>query len=528
MKPFIYKNAIKVTATIIIAVILFSSVTVMGSSESFAETGNDIVTAEDIPEDHDADALPELSESSGQTVDPENIPAAPAKAVKKEKKQKLKLQNGSSDFSDDGFSSAAVINVNDAVNCQIDTAGSIYTYRFDCSTDGKYYFFSSSNDGDPDARVVEYNNALSTYEEIAYGDEEGDNNNFKIEFNAKAGYVYYLQAKMYYSDNTGSFTVNLTKDEYEASLSVSLKKSTGKATVKGTVTGDTFYALYVDDRRVEDADISGRKSFTYTLNMKNYEVGLHTVYAVLYNHDSSDQYVYYSKAVPTYIYGTPSNKIGYYTSGYKYFTIAYAGNSYKYDYNCSVYLDYKQAGGKWKKNFGPVTSSAKKKSKLKANKKYTTRLFYGKKFSYGGKTYFFSGRTTKKLSKNFSLKTGAKKPSVKSIKITKAKVSSYTYRQPIWNSYWIGTTYYTYISGYRTVKAYQTKFKVTVKLRKKPGTYGIYIGTKRLKGNKKTYTTTFTQSGKLKGKKLKVAVYSYQHSKYGGYSPIYRKKVKVR
>ena len=69
---------------------------------------------------------------------------------------------------------------------------------------------------------------------------------------------------------------------------------------------------------------------------------------------------------------------------------------------------------------------------------------------------------------------------------------------------------------------------MTVKLKKKPGTAGIYIGTKRLRGNKKTYSTTFTQSGKLKGKKLKVAVYSYQSKTYGGYSPVKRKTAKVR
>ena len=54
------------------------------------------------------------------------------------------------------------------------------------------------------------------------------------------------------------------------------------------------------------------------------------------------------------------------------------------------------------------------------------------------------------------------------------------------------------------------------------------IGDKKIKGNKKTYTATFTDSGKLKGKKIKVDVCSYNDAKVGGYSPVFSKKVKVK
>ena len=56
-----------------------------------------------------------------------------------------------------------------------------------------------------------------------------------------------------------------------------------------------------------------------------------------------------------------------------------------------------------------------------------------------------------------------------------------------------------------------------------------WISTKLpVKGNKKKYTADFTVTGKQKGKKLKVAVCTYQNPVYKGYSPAYKKKVKVR
>ena len=65
-------------------------------------------------------------------------------------------------------------------------------------------------------------------------------------------------------------------------------------------------------------------------------------------------------------------------------------------------------------------------------------------------------------------------------------------------------------------------------MKKKPGVAGIYIGSKHVKGNKKTYTAKFTLSGKKKGKKVKVSVYSYMNPTYGGWSGKIFKKVKVK
>ena len=81
-------------------------------------------------------------------------------------------------------------------------------------------------------------------------------------------------------------------------------------------------------------------------------------------------------------------------------------------------------------------------------------------------------------------------------------------------------------------KYYTYKLKVTVKLKKKPGTKGIWINGKFVKGNKKKYTVTLPGSSysakKPKGKKFKVGICSYQGKSFGGLSPLYQKKLKIK
>ena len=98
----------------------------------------------------------------------------------------------------------------------------------------------------------------------------------------------------------------------------------------------------------------------------------------------------------------------------------------------------------------------------------------------------------------------------------------------MWYRTWIGTTLYIYLDHYETIKAWKTTYRVTVNLKRKPGAAGIYIDGKKLKGNKKTYSAKMETSGKMKGKKLKVKVYSYQSNQYHGYSQKVSKKVTVR
>ena len=93
----------------------------------------------------------------------------------------------------------------------------------------------------------------------------------------------------------------------------------------------------------------------------------------------------------------------------------------------------------------------------------------------------------------------------------------------------------TYWRGYyylwkQTSTFYTYKVKVTVNLKKKPGTKGMWINGKYKKGNKKKYTATFgTYTSYKNPRKLKfgLVLASYQNSSYGGYSPLYKKKKKL-
>lgn len=122
-----------------------------------------------------------------------------------------------------------------------------------------------------------------------------------------------------------------------------------------------------------------------------------------------------------------------------------------------------------------------------------------------------------------TVKTGKKgKPAVKSIKVSNVKQKKTYIPSKLW---WDAGGVKHYVKGHYT---YTTTYKITVKLKKKPGTKGICIGDHKLKGNKKTYTLKVKSSGKLKGKKVKVSVMSYNNNTYGAYSGIYTKKIKIK
>ena len=133
-----------------------------------------------------------------------------------------------------------------------------------------------------------------------------------------------------------------------------------------------------------------------------------------------------------------------------------------------------------------------------------------------------------------SFKTGYKYTPVKSIKAKKLKqyckkikVKKLS-KKIYWSNGYAGYGPYRKVLGTKTYKYWYTKVKVTVKMSKTPGVAGIYIGSKHVAGNKKTYTAKFTLSGKKKGKKIKVSVYSYMNRTYGGWSARTLKKVKVK
>ena len=324
----------------------------------------------------------------------------------------------------------------------------------------------------------------------------------------------------------------------EAYIDVQYDKATGIAVVSGDMreTSGSFYSLCVDGNRVydDDVDINGVKSFEgFEIDMKEYSVGMHEICAVLYDENGkvkwyNEDMLYYENGVPTDIYSSqkPSIKTDYVTTAAKKMKYYYGGSSLSEDYSCDVFVDYKVKGGKWvigKK----ITSTSQYStntvsSKLKPKKTYYIRSYFGKKGTFNGKPYFIKG----KYSKTIKVKTGSsKKPAVKSIKLSKAK------RKYIMT---IRTTFNW--GGYREVKWYNTRFKVTIKLKKKPGTTGICVKFKDdghvyyLKGNKKKYTFTASLVGSKnywKGRK-KLYIYSYQSKKYEGTSPKASKKVRIK
>lgn len=475
-------------------------------------------------------AAKELTLADRTPVDVESIPAV----IVPSKKTGKKLANGSTvswDVYDPDHESFKAIDVDgsydpmeagDTKNCEIDTEGAIITYKFVPEANGMYFFYSNaSGELDPYGRIVEYDRTTDKYRQIL--NDDSDEYNFRINFEVSTGKEYYLQSVLTsYKDQTGSFSVALEKDEYSASIKVAFTKSTGKAVVTGTVSGDAFDSLYVDG-----SEYSSFTGAAKTINMREFNVGLHTIYATLKNHDKK---VYYAKAVPTYIYGTPSNKLSYYTTGPNYFSIYYSGNTYKYDYTCNLMLDYRLKGKKWKNGYGPFgTSKTVKRSKLKSAKKYQIRTYFAKKFTYGGKKYIITGKQMGKKSKVATVKTGGKKLKIKSIKISKVKVTSkMVYRgRPgyIWDPYY-GRYNFGIRFGYE--KETVTQFKITVKLKKKPNAKGIMIGNQMVKGNKKKYTKLFTLTGNQKGKKLTFSFCSYQNGTYKGYSKLVRKKKTIK
>jgi len=298
----------------------------------------------------------------------------------------------------------------------------------------------------------------------------------------------------------------------------------------------SFTRLYVDNEEVYSVDVYGD---TYvdgaTFDMKNYPVGYHTVSLDLTG-GGYDGYCIYYPFVVTPIISKPSlSQYDLYT-GYYYFNYYDNYNYYSYDEDCGLYIDFRKAGAGWNVGYGPVGyGETKKKAGLSAASVHYIRTYFAKVFQYqppNGEvgTYVLRGPYAGPA----SFKTAYKYTPVKSVKAKKVKqwckkvkilkLSSQVYYR---NGY-AGWGYYRKVLGKKTKKYWYTKVKVTVTMSKVPGIAGVYIGSKQLAGNKKVYATNFILSGKKKGKKISVSVYSYMSPVYGGLSGKVLKKVKVK
>ena len=308
------------------------------------------------------------------------------------------------------------------------------------------------------------------------------------------------------------FMATVVLADGDSSIDMTINSS-GIATVTGETTGsETFTRLWVDEVR-SVMPLSG-KSFKETFDTKKYDIGWHSLGAEL----SDGTMVYFSKYFPTAIYDKPSLSAGCFQTNAKDLAFSTPNhNGSKYDY----YLQIKKGNGDWGDLYGPFSpNSVRAINNLSPGTTYSFRAIYFTEV--GPKDYFKS-----KFSNTVTVRTGPKKkPAVKSIKISKAKVKK-VWVKPIYNAFGLVVKKGFY--------AYKTQYKVTVKFKKKPGVAGIYIHASNdtplftfVKGNKKTYTATFTTGGKRIGKKMKVSVYTKGNSSYGAYSPVYSKKVKIK
>lgn len=261
-----------------------------------------------------------------------------------------------------------------------------------------------------------------------------------------------------------------------------------------------------------------------------------------YNGQEVDYY-YYWDYMPRHLYDgeVPSIQHSDFATGKSYFKYYNDGNYCSEDDSCGVLIEYKKGNGEWKHGSGPVDVFCEnKQSGLSAATAYKVRASFCKAAYYDldGNTYLFTGPTSDPL----TIKTAYSKPPVKAVKISKVKVKCKKYR------YWTGKIRQRWLVDartgrkirlikqwkiYRTVRYYSTRYKVTVKFKKKPGIAGIQLRTSHgytvwLGGNKTAYSKTFTVSGKKKGKRLTVKVRALMSKKYSSWSGNYKKRVKIR
>ena len=197
----------------------------------------------------------------------------------------------------------------------------------------------------------------------------------------------------------------------------------------------------------------------------------------------------------------------------------------------SLYMEYSTNGKTWKRSgrmqgnlVQSLYSQGYRIGGLKPNTKYKTRIYYGDDYGKRLSPYRNTG----------TIKTGQKSRPV--IKKVTAKAVNVKYHKTTRSGYWYWTGYSYIWTRPVKMKYYTYNVKVTVELKKKPGTGGIWVNGRWLKGNKKKYTTTFKlvhpwnmSVKKPKGNvKYTVSVQTGQAKSYGGYSPTWKKKLKLK
>ena len=310
-------------------------------------------------------------------------------------------------------------------------------------------------------------------------------------------------------------------------FNVDISQNGSTVTVSGSIKAPySFYGMWVDTTLV--APVTGY-SVSQKINMNSFATGYHTVFlGVIENGGSTLIDLIGKKYISSNTLSDKPTYKGKFEVYSKYF-ILYPYNMAMANTGGDLYIEISKNKGKTWERFGKMNANwiklfieqNYKISGLKPNKTYKTRLRFGTYVTYSkdydgdGASYFFGGPVLNST----TIKTGmAKKPPIRSVTAQAVNVKYHQIRH-----YGKYTGVYLY-----TERFYTCKIKVTVTMKKKPGTKGIFINGAWVKGNKKTYTKTFTPypnyfSKHPRGTKYSVSVISGQNKSWGGYSPTWSK-----
>ena len=330
--------------------------------------------------------------------------------------------------------------------------------------------------------------------------------------------------------NAGSVYTQSTP-VHSSYYNVNITQSGSVVSVQGTVSAPyAFYGLFVDTTRV--AEVTGY-SVNSSIDMNSFATGYHTVtlglaYYPPQGNPSFVELIGRKYMVSNTIYERPdaNGRFEVYSNYFNYYP-------YNVGYQNSagdLYLEYSADKGKTWKRSGYMRSNliqllptqGYKIGGLKAKKVYKTRIRYGTYVTYStsyegdGIQYFFGGPVLNTT----TIKTGASvKPPIKSVTAKAVNVKYHKIRH-----YGKYTGVYLY-----TEKFYTCKVRVTVVMKKKPGTKGLFINNRWLKGNRLSYTTTFTPYPNYYSKhprgrgRFSLSIMSGQNKSWGGYSPVWSK-----
>lgn len=341
-----------------------------------------------------------------------------------------------------------------------------------------------------------------------------------------------------------------------AEHSVQITQNGGIVSIRGSIAAPyVLFGVIVDATAVTDQLFGNTVDFQFDINNGSFSTGYHTVYVgigIQYPDGSvrfDNQVVEQKYVVANTISEQPSYK-GVFEVYHNYINYYPYNNILGGNAAGKLYMEYSADNGKTWKRYGPMTCNmitlaiqqSYKISGLKSNTTYKTRICFGEEAVYpaeyggDGMSYVFLGPALNTT----TFKTGkAKAPSVSSITAQAINVKYHKNRvQPHYE--WTAGYHLVWIGSW-TERYYTCNVKVTVKLKKKPGAKGLWIGftdgsglhEKWVKGDKTTYTATFAPYPNYFSKKPKgnyayqISVRSGQSKSLGGYSPKATKKKKL-